>query len=65
LIFNKFGRKEEWGKESRCDNPSGEDEERAQLGTDEWGTKGIYHSSKSIHCYQNQALNRHSRGYRW
>jgi len=62
-IFNKFESKEIWGKESQCNDPSGENEERAQLGTDEWGTKGKYHSSESIHCYQNQALDGHSKRY--
>ena len=48
--------------DSHCDDPTCENEEAAELSTDELGTEGKYDSSKSIHCYQNQAVSRHSNG---
>ena len=46
-------------------DPSGENKESALLWTDEWGTEGKHYCSKSIHCYQNQALNRYETGDIW
>ena len=48
-----------------CDDPWGDDEEWTMLFTDKWGTDWDCNSSKSIHCYQNQALNRHCTGNGW
>ena len=43
-------------------DPRDENEEGTQLGSDEWGTEWKHHGSKSIHCYQNQILNRNCKG---
>ena len=51
------GRNKNYGK-----HPRGKNEEGTQLGSDEWGTEWKYHGSKSIHCYQNQILNRNNKG---
>ena len=48
--------------DSYGDYPRGENEEGTQLGSDEWGTECKHHGSKSIHCYQNQILNRNDKG---
>ena len=43
-------------------DPRGINEKGTQLGSDEWGTEWKHHGSKSIHCYQNQILNRNDKG---
>ena len=62
IFTDKLEGEEIWGDYSDRDDPSGENEERAQLWTEEWETEGKYHSSKSIRSYQNEILNRHKNG---
>ena len=51
-----------WRTDSYGNYPRGKNEEGTQLGSDEWGTEWKHHGSKSIHCYQNQILNRNDKG---
>ena len=43
----------------RCTNPRGDNKEWTKLSSYERRAEWNYNSSKSIHCYQNQALNRY------
>ena len=51
-----------WRTDSYGNCPRGENEEGAQLGSDEWGTERKHLGSKSTHRYQNQILNGNVQG---
>ena len=61
LVFNVVREDDIWSVYCHCDNPLAENKERTQLFADEWGSKGKHSRSKSIHCYQDKALNGHKR----
>ena len=56
-VFNELVGEHVWQTDSYGNYPRGENEERTQLGSDEWRTEWKHHGSKSIHCYQSQNLN--------
>ena len=51
-----------WRNVSHSGYPRAENDEWTQLGSDEWRAEWKYHCYKSIHCYQNQILNRNGSG---
>ena len=61
-VFNELVGEHVWQTDSYSNYPRDENEERTQLGSDEWRTEWKHHGSKSIHRYQNQILNRNGTG---